>query len=184
MNVLTQLSEEDIRAAVERMDFRLKSVTREEFADRIVGMIKGEMTPKDVQGIDDATMERLYAIAYNTFQAGKYDQARELFQYLTVTDYTKPKYWNGLGATAFSTKNWTEALNAYGMACQTAPKDPKPRLRAADCWLALGDVENALMGLDEAASLCGDNPKFADEKAKAQGLSKILRERLVKKEEA
>lgn len=175
---LEQLTEEDVRASVEKLDFKLKSITKEEFANRLVGMLKGEILPKDVQGITDENMERLYAVAYNAFQAGQYEEARSLFQFLCLNDYLTQKYWIGLGACAYSTEDYDAALRAYVMGALAVPADPKPRMRAADCWLALGNLQAAMTALRETEALCGDQKQYAKYKERSGALIKVLETRL------
>ncbi len=184
MEAFEQITEDDIRASVSRLDFNLQSMTRDEFADRLVGLMKGELMPKDVQGISDETMERIYALAYSAFSAGRIDDARTLFQFLCANDYLSGRYWLGLGACEYAEEDYASAVQAYAMACLTSPGDPRPRLRSADCLLALGQPSSAITALREAVELCGDAAEHASRRARAEKLLGVVEASLAELAEA
>lgn len=179
MTVFDQITEQDIVAAIDKVEFNLTSIDKDEFTRRMVGLVRGELLPKDVQGIDDEQMEQIYALAYNALQAGRTDEAEKLFQFLCENDFTVSRYWLGLGACRFMMERPGSAAQAYSMAAVAAPEDPRPVLRAADCWLAMGEVTVTLALLEQGIALCvGD--EHDERHAQATALKSLL---LSRKEE-
>ena len=174
MAAATKLTEDDIRAAVDRFGVVVPGVPNEKIIEHTVKALNDELVFKDVQGISDSAMEAVYAVAYNDFQAGKYDAAHKLFVFLCMFDHMNKKYWMALGACRFAMKDYVGASGAYGVAGMVDDHDPVPPLRAADCHLAGGDVGAALEALEYGISLCGGKPEYKRNKARAETICGLL----------
>jgi len=133
-------------------------------------MCKGECAIRDILGLDDKQMNGLYAMGFNFYQAGKYDDALKIFRGLCLFDQLEPKHWLGLGATLQMLEKYEEAANAYGFAAIMDCHDPRPSFHAAECYIALNDKEKAEAALNTVIELCPEdipeNKPFVD-KAKA-----------------
>lgn len=165
-----ELTEEDIRAAVERFGEVIPGIANEKVADHAVSALKGELVLKDAHGLTDSSMEAVYAVAYNEFQANRFDEAHRLFVFLTMFDHLNYKYWMALGACRFGAKDYGAAGAAYGMAGMIEDDDPVPPLRAADCYLADGDVDTAIEALNHGIKLCGDSEEQAAGRKRAEAI--------------
>ena len=132
-------------------------------------MCKGECAIRDILGFDDQQMDAFYAMGYNFYQAGKYDDANKIFRALCLFDSLVPKHWLGLGATLQMQKQYEQAAEVYGMCATINVEDPRASFHAAECFIALNDREKAIAALNTVVELSSDTPKnkpFID-KAKA-----------------
>lgn len=175
-NTQVQMTEEDIRKAVLRAGDLIPGVADEAAADAIVGLMTGELTLKDVQGLSDDQMESIYALAYNAFRAGRHDEAHKLFVFLSLFDPFDPRFWLGLGACRFSMGDFDNAVDAYSMAGFIDELDPVAHLRCADCQLALGHTEDAISSLEIAVERATDKPDHQKTLERAEALIGLLRE--------
>jgi type III secretion system low calcium response chaperone LcrH/SycD len=107
-------------------------------------------------GIGEASLEALYSVAYNQYQQARYDEALTTFRILCLSDHRQGRHWLGLGATQQRLADYDGAVLAYSMAAEAAGStNPEAPLRAAECYLALGLVDEALSGLAQAAAWAG-----------------------------
>ena len=172
---MIEVTEADIRGAVERYGGQVApGVSNETVIANMAAAFKGKLNLKDAHGFTDDSMEAVYSIAYNLFQAGRFDEAQPLFQFLCMFDHMKRKYWMALGACRFAQKNYADAAGTYIIAGMYADNDPAPPLRAADCFLAAGNVGQAIETLTQGIKLCGGDAKHADAKKRAQSILELL----------
>lgn len=174
MDTTIELTEDDIRAAVDRFGVVVPGVSNEKIVENTVAALKGELVLKDAHGMSDKAMEAVYAIAYNEFQAGQFEAAHRLFVFLCMVDHLNKKYWMALGACRFGAQNYPGAAAAYGLAGMLDDCDPTPPLRAADCYLADEDVESAVEALQYGMKLCADKPEYAAGKERAEAILELL----------
>lgn len=107
-------------------------------------------TLKDISGLDDDDIEALYAIGYNFYKQGKYDEAESMFQYICLYAHLEPRFWMALGNCRQMQKNHQKAIDAYGFSYMIEQDDPWPPIQAAVCYLALGNKELAKDSLELA----------------------------------
>ena len=108
-------------------------------------------------GIGEDSLEALYSIAYNQYQQASYDEALTTFRLLCLSDHRQGRHWLGLGATQQKLADYGGAVLAYSMATEAAGStNPEAPLRAAECYLALGLVDEALSGLAQASAWAGN----------------------------
>ena len=174
MQGLINFSEADIRAAVAKRGFTVGGLSQDQVADRIVGLLNGELRLMDCQGLTEQAMEGVYAMAYNTFRAGKYENAHKLFVFLAVYDHLTQKYWMGLGACRYNMGHYQGALEAYGMAQVIDPEDPRPQLRGAECFLALNRRDQAVAALQVYLEMAKNAPKEVANVKRARALLAAL----------
>ncbi|MEM7529387.1 MAG: SycD/LcrH family type III secretion system chaperone [Pseudomonadota bacterium] len=184
MTALEQMTESDFRAAIARAGFQIPGLSEAEIADRMVALAKGELTLKDARGLSDEAMEGLYAIAYNAFEAGNYDNAQKVLSFLCIFDPSVSKYWLSLGAARFRVEDYPSARDAYAMAFALERTDPRAPLRIADCHIATKDFESARHAAEAAVQLAGDTPKFAAQRRRAEGMIAMLDRRAARVSEA
>ena len=79
-----------------------------------------------------------------------------------------------MGAVRQVKKDFTGAVQAYGYASFLDLKNPKPQLHAAECFLAMGDKDNALSCLAALEEYCPKNSDLGREyRAKAAELKAL-----------
>ncbi len=127
-----------------------------ESLDRIVQLI-AEAAGVSLQSkqLDPQEERFLYAAAYHAYENGKYEDAINFFRYLTGCAPTNKDYWMGLGAAQQMAKKFQEAIYSYGAAALIHRESPQVHLHAADCFFALGQIENGLQALESAEIAIG-----------------------------
>ena len=150
-----------------------KTVGSPEFAEMIE---KGLTTVRESKGITDEEMNAVYSVAHNFYVTGRFADAETVFKFLVVVDHLNPKYWIGLGAVRQVQKRFKEAIEAYAnVAVNLDVKNVKASYYAAECYLALGDRENAKSAVEHvkyfADAKTENGRKFL---AKAARLEKLI----------
>jgi len=130
---------------------------------------------KDFTKITDDEMEALYAVALQEIDAGKFDDAEHRFLLLCRLDHYNGKYWLGLGVCRQMVKRYKDAIAAYSLAGVHDMENPVPGLRAAECYLAIGDLENAMSGAKAAIHWSEDKPEHAAFAARAEALLESIK---------
>lgn len=134
-----------------------------------------QATLKEFKGISNAELEAVYSLAFGYYQTGKYDEAGKLFQFLVLFDHLNPKFWLGMGAVQQVKKDYKGAITSYAYGSFLDLTNPKPQLHAAECYLALGDKENALSALEALDIYCAKDTALGREyRAKAEKLREII----------
>jgi type III secretion system low calcium response chaperone LcrH/SycD len=110
-------------------------------------------TLKDLRGLSSEDIETIYAIGFNLYNQGKYDQAEPMFQFACLYAHLEPRYWMALGNCRQMSKNYQPAIDAYGFAYMLKIDDPWPPIQAAICYLAMKDKNLAGESLSLAAKV-------------------------------
>ena len=131
-------------------------------------------TFQDFTALTPESMEVLYSVAYNYYTAGKYDDAENVFQLLSVLNHFDRKYWKGLAASRENQGKFEDALKAYGYIAILDIYDPYAPFHAGKCLIGLGRTNEAESALSAAIHNAGDKAEHADLKAEAEGLLKVL----------
>lgn len=175
---LAKATPEDIAAIIDEIAQGKDPQTKLDgklIASLIEKMCKGECAIRDILGLDDKQMNGLYAMGYNFYQAGKYDDALKIFRALCLFDQLEPKHWIGMGATLQMMKKYEEAANAYGFAAIMDCHDPRPSFHAAECYIALNDKEKAEAALNSVVVLCEPTPENKPFIDKANAILELMK---------
>lgn len=147
-------------------------------------MVKDGATMKQIRGISNEELEAVYSLGFGYYTTGKFEEAQKLFEFLVLFDHLSTKYWFALGAVQQARKDYQKAIASYGYSSFLDLENPKPQFHAAECYLALGDKDNAasaIMALDE---YCPKNTDIGREyRAKAAELRKAIGEEAFKIDE-
>ena len=136
------------------------------------------MAPKDALGIDDQTVERIYAQAYQLYNMGKYSDAHTLFSSLILIDVTEPKYLLGIAACSHMLKNYEEAAQHYMQCAAMDPNSPIPYYHAYDCFTELGDTSSAMICLSLTIKRSGEKEEYLELKNRATVTLDTLKEQV------
>lgn len=160
----------------EMVDVReLSEAQLQELMERL---LSGQTTIQETKGLSDEQMEAIYSIAFNCYSAGKYQEASEVFTWLSMCNPFQGKYWLGLGASLQMTGKFEPAQYAYAMSAVTGqPGDPVPHLYAAECCLAQGQKDDARKALKMAADFAEGRPEHVKTCTRAKALLTILEEK-------
>ncbi len=151
----------------EALDKDIKDMAKKLFQDgATLGEIKG-ITPQELNAV--------YQMGLGFYNTGRYDDAEKVFTFLVMFDHLEPKYWLAAGAVQQVKKNFEKAKTAYVQACMLDIHNPKPQYYVAECYLALGQKEDAVASLDTLLEYCtGADDVTKDFRAKAEALKKKI----------
>lgn len=104
----------------------------------------------------------LYAIAFDNYNNGHYDQSLQLFKLLTWQNKQHRDGWMGFAASSQMLKQYEQAIGAFGYAAILDPLDPYAHFHAAECYFAINNIEKALQALESALAHSKDQ-KFSEQ---------------------
>lgn len=137
-------------------------------------------SPSAFPKISEDALSSIYAMGYNFYTHGKYQESSDFFRFLTIANPYQRKHWMGLAASKQMLKQYPEAIECYSVAAVQDPHDPYTHLYAADCFLALNDHANAKIALESAEKTARKNSKEAH---LIPHINLILKEGIEKKQE-
>ena len=147
-------------------------------------MIKDGATMKQIRGISNEELEAVYSLGFGYYTTGKFEEAQKLFEFLVLFDHLSTKYWFALGAVQQARKDYQKAIASYGYSSFLDLENPKPQFHAAECYLALGDKDNAASAIMALEEYCPKNTDIGREyRAKAAELRKAIGEEAFKIDE-
>jgi type III secretion system low calcium response chaperone LcrH/SycD len=172
---ISGIDENELRELLVRGTQLVKGQANEDVVDVALGVIKGEIQYKDIQGITEQEMEAAYAKAYASFQAGSYARAESLFEFLVTFDNGTRKYWTALGACRFNMGKYENALACYSSAIVLDVRDPGLMIKIAQCHIALRRRDEAAAALEVALELTEDEPaRYRAETERAAAMLALL----------
>ena len=98
--------------------------------------------------LDLALQEKLYSVAYSTYQAGEYAQGSEFFTQLILHNPYETRFWKGLAACLQMQKDYKGALHAWGVLSLLGNHPPEAHFHAAECYLLLGELDEVKKALE------------------------------------
>lgn len=131
-------------------------------------------TYQDFTNLTPQSMEVIYMVGYNQYNAGKYDEAERIFQLLAVLNHFDRRYWTGLGASRELQKKYDTAIKAYTFLAMLDLEDPHPPLLMAKCYLAQGNVKDAEGALHACTFVARKKPEHAEICQQAEDLLELL----------
>jgi len=136
-------------------------------------------TIREAKGITHAEMEAIYAMGLGFYRTGNYADAEKIFKFLCLFDHVNSRYWTALGAVRQARREFAYAAEAYKFAMFLDITNVKALYYLAQCFVALGQTEDALGVLDEIERLDAKGEKL-DRPVVAK--ARALKEQLEKKE--
>lgn len=121
------------------------------------GLAEGA-TFKDLYGVSDEIMEKIYAQAYELYQRGRLDEAERFFRLLCIYDFRNLDYALGLGAVFQLRKKYDKALDVYAMAYVIGEGDLRPLFYAGQCNMILRRLGKARRCFETMLQSPGDTP--------------------------
>jgi type III secretion system low calcium response chaperone LcrH/SycD len=117
----------------------------------------GQILLQDACSISDDSLEDIYEKAYDHYSAGEGAHAAKQFGMLITLDPFQQRFWMGLAASQHLEKQYKKALQAYALAALLDDRDPAPHYHAAQCYLAMGNKNEAIKALDLAEAHASQN---------------------------
>ena len=127
-------------------------------------------THQDFAEVSDEEMEAGYATALNLVNQSQFSQAEEMFKLLCHLNHYQGKYWLGLGVARQLQKKYDLAVKAYANAGLHDMGNPVPPLRAAECFIAMNNLDAAEQSISAVEHWCENKPEFEQIAVRAQAL--------------
>ena len=132
-------------------------------------------TLSELKGITPRELNAVYQMGLGFYNTGRYDDAEKVFSFLVLFDHLESKYWLAAGAVQQVKKNFEKAKAAYTQAAILDIHSPKPQYYVAECFLALGQKDDAVASLDTLLEYCTGTDEVTQEfRAKAEELKKKI----------
>jgi type III secretion system low calcium response chaperone LcrH/SycD len=123
----------------------------------------------------DSDLEAVYAHAFNLYQQRQFEQALQIFAFLTTYRPASAKYRKGLAACQKMLGAYVEAEQSYTFLLLLDPNDPEPALACGECLIRLGNVVDARVTLKGAIDLA-KNAGRLDIQHRAEALLSAIQE--------
>lgn len=161
------------------MSQNVKVTITEETVAAIFDAIQNGANLADYCNITQDQLENLYAMGFNLYTVGNYQDALTVFEALTLYNNLDIRFWMGLGGARQGLGDYEGAVDAYSMgATIEAFNNPEPFLYCARCFIKLGKREEALTTLEGLIDLVDpENPKHLECKSVAEALIELIRKK-------
>lgn len=121
----------------------------------------GLLVLQNLEGLSDEELETLYALGYNLFISGKYEEAKNIFAGLSAYAPYTAHYWRALGAVNQQLQDYPEAISAYDMAVVNDETDIVSYVYRGESRILSGKIEESLRDLEAAVRIGAAYPEFA-----------------------
>jgi len=136
--------------------------------------LAGGGTLGDLRGLTESHYEAIYAAGYAQYNAGRYDQAEKVFQFLSMYQPYDRRFPMALASVKQVKGDYAEAIGYYGMASVLDMMDPVPLFHSAECLAALGRTDDAVEALGFVIRNA-NQPDTASYKQRAEAMIGILK---------
>lgn len=157
---------EQVKAAMDKVDPAMPSRTRQQAEDAIVKIMEGA-PPADALGITPEMMETMYKYGYAQFQAGRFQNALDVFSFLRKLDVSNYRYSFAIAACHQYRHEYEEAGANYIICTYLDRLNPVPNFHLYDCFVKLNKPMSALQAIKETIALAELNPHYNELKEKA-----------------
>ncbi len=111
-----------------------------------------------LKNITEDELEKIYAVACDFYESGKYHDAESLFQVLCILNHYDTRFFLALGATRQHQEHYHQALETYSYASLMSPSDPRFPFHAGECLLHLKEYSTAIRAFAGAELLAKTHP--------------------------
>ncbi|MEO1524985.1 MAG: tetratricopeptide repeat protein, partial [Planctomycetota bacterium] len=111
---------------------------------------------RTVAGLSGQQVETLYSYGHQFYEQSKYEEAELFFSTACFMDHKNDDYWMALGAARQAAGWYEEALTAYQQVAECDEIHPMFAIRVAECFLAMGELENAVQAVYYAVDLADE----------------------------
>ncbi|MDR1256061.1 MAG: tetratricopeptide repeat protein [Puniceicoccales bacterium] len=157
----------------------LDSEKQEEMARIAQAIVDGTFDVKEYYGLNDASVEAIYAVGHEFYRNKKYTKALQIFSMLCFIDNKSKRFYYACGATAFMMKQYAYAEFGYRAALTVGDYSPNLFMRLAEACLAQNKIQEGKEYLEEVLRLSKldefKNDEFTEQ---ALGRATIILERL------
>lgn len=148
------------------------------FLDGVRPNQKGE-TLQEIVGIEEATIDALYAATKYLYDRQNYQEAADAFGVLTLLNPNYPSFWIGFGNAEYFCNHFEAALLAYAMAVEADPEEVMPHLYSCRCYEQLHQLDNAINALDMALFVIQEKGGLTDLKQEIEREKNRLQQKMI-----
>ncbi|MDB5839527.1 MAG: CesD/SycD/LcrH family type secretion system chaperone [Herminiimonas sp.] len=141
---------------------------------RLAEHLVGGNTLASLLGISEESQEALYALGYNLYNQGRYDDAMHTFGFLLLHNHRDRRFYKGFGSCLQMQKRYQDALKYYGIASIMDLNDPVPVFHSAECLLAMSKVDEAIEALHFVQQTTKAVEAHAELAARVEGILQLL----------
>ncbi|WP_197703076.1 SycD/LcrH family type III secretion system chaperone [Stenotrophomonas maltophilia] len=131
-------------------------VSESTMVEALLESLRSGVTLRELKGVDDTTMEAVYAYAHQFYVNGQLDEAEKFFRFLYMFDFHNGDYVFGLASVYQLKKDYQKAIDLYAVAYALVRQDERPLFHAGQCHLALGRRGMARGCFEDVLSRCRD----------------------------
>lgn len=141
-------------------------------------VIDGKQPLNVFLGLSEEQIQAFAALGFASYQQGRTDEAREIFEGIIAIDSTAHFGWAGLGAIELAAGNLDEAEFNLLAAAERYGEDSTVLANLGEVYLRKGDTEKAAGYLQKALELDPEGQDPATNRARAilQGMMLVLEE--------
>lgn len=146
--------------------------------DALQQVVDGKLPLNTFFDIGGDQIQAFAALGYMSYQQGRVDEAREIFEGLTALDSTQYYGYAGLGAIDLASNNLAEAETNLRAAAERNPKDPTVLANLGETLLRQSKAEEAAGFFKQALELDpnGQDPGANRARAILQGMQLVIEE--------
>jgi type III secretion system low calcium response chaperone LcrH/SycD len=137
-------------------------------------VLAGKIILRAELGLDDNDMEALYAVTYNMYTAGKYQDSARLFGMLGLLDPMDFRFIFGAASSMQMLGQYLLAAMQFQLAASIEQENPVPMQHTAECLLALKDKAGAKRALHYALERSEGKNEYVAIRRKAETMLENL----------
>lgn len=147
--------------------------------DKIVKFVRGEITLAELEGISEEQQYTIAEIGYVLMEEGKIEEAKKIYEGLTVISPDDYYFHSVLGAIYQRLNDNDGALKEYDRAIELKPDDIPSIVNSAEVLLNSGKLIESSERLKKAIELdkSGENPWGLRARALVAVITNILKEK-------
>lgn len=173
---------ETIHQTIAELTPDLAPQEKKKLSDAIEKSISEGIPIRTTLGINDDTMEYLYAYGHRQFSLRKYESAEKIFQMLYMLNPLDSRYALGIAASYQMDKKYEQAIGWYLALSTIDESSPLPFYYMSDCFLKKLENKASLEYLKKAIERCGEVPEYANLKERAVRMMMPLEAQIQKEE--
>ena len=121
----------------------------------------GLLQLREFNDLTDDEMETTYALGYNLFVYGMYEESKEVFTGLTTHAPHTAHYWRAFGAVNQQLQDYAKAVEGYDMAIANDELDIVSYVYRGESQILAGNIAEGIAHLEAAAAIGAAFPEFA-----------------------
>lgn len=173
---------ETIEQTIAELTPDLRPHEKKKLSEAIEKSLKDGVPIRTTLGINNDTMEYLYAYGHRQFSLRKYAAAERIFQMLYMLNPLDSRYALGIAAAYQMDKKYDQAIGWYLALSSIDERSPLPFYYMSDCFLKKLENKASLEYLKKAIERCGEIPEYANLKERALRMIVPLEAQIQKEE--